>query len=234
MMLRKRSILLLLLLWSAVAGAQSVDFATEWAGSYGLKPWRGGNLSFGEKVRLTQNSTRYSQSKTSVVLQQGLLKRQLDLYDLRLRVGGGYTFINRLTDAYSNPYYENQHRLMVQSTLAWSYGFWRFTGRLRMQSTFRDERRGDYRYNPKLALRGRLSAAYAMPDRPWKFGLHSELFYRANDPRGAFVDEWRTTAEATYLLDRHSSVTLYAKYFHELQVADPLRMFALGLRYDFE
>lgn len=226
--------ILLLLLWPVLVVAQHYDLASELSAAAGFKAWRGGSISLSEKARFTQSSTRYSQSKTAIVLQQSILRRQLDLYDLRLRFGAGYTFINRLSDPYMNPYYENQHRLMTQASLGWRYGFWRFAARLRAQGTFRDASRGDYRYNPKLALRFRLSAAYALPDRPWKFAAHTELFYRANDPRGAFIDEWRTTAEATYLLDRHSSLTFYAKYFHELQQSNPLRMLALGLRYNFE
>ena len=232
--MRRTRIILLLLLLPAVTGAPQRDFATELQASYGLKPWRSGSMTLSEKVRFTDNSSRYCQSKTAVVVQQTLLKRQLDLYDLRLRIGGGYTFINRLSDPYENPYYENQHRLMVQSTLAYSYGFWRFGGRVRMQGTFRDESRGDYRYNPKLALRGRLSASYAMPNKPWKFGAHAEYFYRLNDPRGSFIDEMRYTVEITRIIDRRQSITLYGKYFHELQVAEPLRMFALGISYQFD
>jgi len=123
---------------------------------------------------------------------------------------------------------------MVQAALRKSHGYWDFGGRLRLQSTWRDESRGSYRYNPKLYLRGRLSTAYAMPDRPWEFGAHAEYFYRLNDPRGAFVDEMRYTVEVTRILDRRQSLTLYLKYFHELQVSSPLRMLTLGLRYDFE
>ena len=214
--------------------AQQRDFVTELQAGYGLKPWRGGTLTLTEKVRFSNGSTRYSQSKTALVLQQTLLKRQLDLYDMRLRIGGGYTFINRLSDPYDNPWYENQHRLMVQGTLAKDHGFWRFGGRARMQSTFRNESHGDFRYIPKLMLRGRLSAAYSMPDRPWKFGANAEYFYRLNDPRGAFVDEMRYTLESTRILDRRQSITLYLKYFHEMQVADPVRMLCIGLKYEFE
>lgn len=232
--MRRHWLIILLLLLPVIAIGQQSDFATELQVGYGLKPWRGGSLTFTEKVRFTNYSSLYSQSKTAIVVQQTLLRRQLDLYDMRLRVGGGYTFINRLTDPYENPFYENQHRVMVQTTLTKEHGFWRFGGRLRMQSTFRDERHGSYRYNPKLTLRGRLSASYTMPDKPWKFGTHAEYFYRLNDPRGAFVDEMRYTAYVTRLIDRHQNLTLYLKYFHELQVADPLRMLAVGINYSFE
>ena len=225
--------LLLLLLLPVAAIAQQRDFATEYSATYGFKPWRGGGITLGEKVRLTENSSRYSQSKTSFVVQQSLFRRQLALYDMRLRIGTGYTFVNRLNTG-SQYYYENQHRLMLQTTLSHDHGFWRFAGRVRMQSTFRDETRGDYRYNPKLMLRGRLSASYSLPDKPWKFEANAEYFYRLNDPRGAFVDEMRYTASATHIVDRHQSVSIYLKYFHEMQVSDPLRMLAVGLRYDFE
>lgn len=227
------TVVVLLFLLSAYSSvAQVDDFATELQAAYSTKLWRGANLTLGEKVRWAGEGLAYSQSKTSAVVQQRLFNRQLSLYDLRLRLGGGYTFINRLNTNKTH-YYENQHRAMLQTTLAYSHGFWRFAGRVRFQSTFRDESRGAYRYNPKLALRGRLSIGYAMPDHPWKFAAHGELFYRANDPRGNFIDEWRATIEATHLIDRNSSLTLYGKYFQEIQVAAPQSMFCLGLRYDF-
>lgn len=232
--MRRLWLIALPLLLGTVAGAQQHDFATEFQAGYGLKPWRGGSLSLTEKVRFADLSSRYSQSKTAVIVQQSLLRHQLGLYDMRLRIGVGYTFINRLSDPYENHWYENQHRLMVQATLSKDYGHWRFGGRVRMQGTFRDETRGSYRYNPKLMLRGRLSATYSMPDKPWKFGGNAECFYRMNDPRGAFTDEIRCTASATRLLDRHQSITLYLKYFHEMQVADPMRMLAVGINYNFE
>ncbi|MBQ9418213.1 MAG: hypothetical protein IJU19_06495 [Bacteroidales bacterium] len=226
------SLLLLLLLVAHTAEAQLDGLGAELSASYSLKPWRGADLQLGEKARWAGESLAYSQSKTSAVVQQRLLARPLSLYDLRLRVGGGYTFINRLNTSHTH-YYENQHRAMLQASLAHSRGFWRFAARVRFQSTFRDESRGSYRYNPKLALRTRISATYALPDHPWKFSAHAELFYRANDPRGAFADEWRATLEATHLLNRRSSITFYGKYFQEMQVAAPQNMLCLGLRYDF-
>lgn len=215
---------------SSPACAQTTDFGIEWQASYSFKPWRGGSITIGEKMRLADNASRFSQSKTSAAIQHTVPSRWLSLYDIRLRIGAGYTFIDRLTD---HSYYELQHRLMAQAALSWDYGFWRFGGRTRIQCTFRDEKRGSYRYNPKLALRWRLSATYSMPDRPWRFGGYAEYFCRLNDPRGTLIDEMRYTLFATYRLDRHQSLSLYAKYFHEMQVSNPIRMPLLGIGYEW-
>lgn len=231
----RRSLLVLaaaiLALHHPAALAQHSDIALENQASFSAKPWHGGSIALGEKVRFADGISRFTQSKTSLLAQQTIGSRWLDLNDLRLRLGIGYTFIDRLTDG---TYYEYQHRLTAQAAITWSYGHWRFGSRARLQSTFRDQQRGSYRYNPKLALRLRLSALYSMPDRPWRFGTYAEGFYRANDPRGAFVDEIRLTLFADYRIDRHQTLTLYIKYFNEMQVADPLHMTVAGLGYTYE
>ena len=228
------AILVSLLLCCGMARAQHGDFGAELSATYGHRLWSGASFAFGEKVRLNSNCSQYSQSKSSVSIGQRLLHRQLDLYNLKWKIGGGYTFINRLNEGKHRQYYENQHRFMLQSTLSYNYGFWRASGRVRLQSTFRDESRGSYRYNPKVVLRGRVTLGYVLPDKPWRFGAGAEYFYRANDPKGSFVDEMRYSVETTRIIDGRQNLSLYLKYFHELQVADPVRMIVVGLRYDFE
>lgn len=223
--------LIVLLLLSLAAHAQTSDFGTELEASATFKLTKGTELTLSEELRMKDNSHRYAKSETSAALQYALLRKPLKQYDMRWRIGGGYSFINRQNSEYR---FSSQHRLMVQTSLSKDWSSWRLSARMRYQSTWRNPAAGSFQVNPQQYLRLRLSARYSPAATPWQLTLSEEVFCRIADPRGSLIDESRTQLSATYDLNKHHSITLYGKIAQELQVANPGRFFALGISYDFQ
>lgn len=222
----RTSILLLALLCSLTAAAQRYDFGTEYSLSTSFKVAKGCKLDLSEEVRLTDNSTRYTRSESSVMLQYSLLRRQLKANNMRWRIGGGYAFLNKQN---SHLHYYNQHRFILQSDLARDFDPFRLSLRLRWQSSYRNPAVGSYRLNPQNYLRLRGAVRYGRPDSPWSFGLSDECLYRVGDPKGDFIDENRLILSATRQLDQSKSLTLFARISSELQVKNPQTQLLFGL-----
>lgn len=227
----RRLLTLLLVLLPAMLCAQASDFGTEYGLSYALRTWKGAELTLGQELRLKDNSRRFAKSETSLDLQQQLLRHALKPYDMRLRIGGGYSFIYRQNASHlSYP----QHRFVLQTSLTRDWGPLRLGFRTRLQSTWRDPRLGSYRVNPQHYLRLRLSARYAIAHTPWQLGLSHEGFIALSSPQSPLYDECRTQLSATYKINKHQSITLYGKLSQELQTPAPETFYALGLTYQFD
>jgi len=210
--------------------AQTVDWGTEFSARGSFRLNRHWQLDAKQKIRLTEHSSTLAKSETAVGLQRAILRSYLGSYGWRLKLGGSYHFIWRLNN---NHYYEPQHRLNLSLGASKAWGHWKFSSRTRWQTTFRDEQRSNPRLNPKMYLRERLQISYAFPDRPWAFYANEEFFYRLNDPTAHIVDQLRTSVGAVWQIDRQSSFELFVKSSCEIQVANPERLFILGVSYNF-
>ena len=224
-------ILLVVLLPGGFLGAQSYDFGTEWEAQYSHAIVKGTEISVGEELRFKQMSTRFTKTETTLGLSQSLFRRQLKPYGLKLKLGASYAFIYRYN---SKHYYEDQHRLNLNLSLSKKFGDWAIGYRLRYQTTFRNERIGDHKYNPQMYLRHPIGVSYTFPDKPWKLSLTEECFQRLNHPSRKIVDEFRTVATASYPIDRHNTVSVHLKAATEVLVKNPDRFFALGFAYEFD
>ena len=231
-MRKVRFILLILLLSTgAFVYAQNYDFGTEWEAEYSRTLVKGTQLNIGEEIRLKQYSTRFTKSETSVGITQALFRKKLKAHDWRLRIGATYAFIYRYN---SKHYYEDQHRLNLNIMVNKKIGDWTLGYRMRYQTTFRDERIGNYKYNPHIYLRNRIGVSYSFPNTPWRISLTEECFQRLNHPSHRIVDEFRTVLSASLKIDRHNTISFHLKAATEVQVKNPDRFFALGFGYEFD
>lgn len=228
---RRQLLIILLLLSAKIVTAQTYDFGTELEASYTHTIIKGTEISISEELRFKQLSTRFSKTESTVGLSQTLFRKKLKPYGLRLKLGASYAFIYRFN---SKHYYEDQHRLNLNVSLSKKFGDWAVGYRLRYQTTFRNERIGDYKYNPQMYLRNRIGVSYTFPDKPWKLSLTEECFLRLNHPSRNIVDEFRTVATASYQIDRHNTVSVHIKAATEVLVNNPDRFFALCFTYDFD
>ena len=101
-------------------------------------------------------------------------------------------------------------------------------------TTFRDERTGDYRLNPKMYWRNRFQVAYQRPNSRYKYSLSTELHWLVNDPKARVVDNLRTVLTVDYRLSRRQTLSLSARMDNDLQVKEPVDRFYLGLTYQFK
>lgn len=228
----KRSLLTLLAIGAlGTLQAQTHDAGLELSAAYEQAIGRGLNLNIEEELRLTNMGTSYSKSETTLGIQYALLRNQLELYDMKMRVGADYGFINRLN---KHHYYENQHRTNLNLLLSKRIGNWRIAWRCRWQTTFRNESRGDYKYNPQMYLRNRLRLSYKLPSKPYTLFVAAECFYRLNHPEKRIVDELRTRAGFSWQLDKHNSLEFFLKASNEIQVKNPDNLYLLGIGYSFD
>ena len=224
-------ILLVVLVPGGFLGAQNYDFGTEWEAEYTRAIVKGTEISIGEELRFKQMSTRFTKTETTLGLSQALWRKSLKQHGVKLRLGVSYAFIYRYN---SKHYYEDQHRLNLNLSVTKKFGDWAIGYRMRYQTTFRNERIGDYKYNPQMYLRNRIGVSYTFPNKPWKLSLTEECFLRLNHPSRRIVDELRSVASASYQIDRHNSVSIQLKATIEVQVKNPDRYFAMGFAYEFD
>ena len=220
----------LICLLVSVAQAQVCTFGGELKAEGTLALGKGWRAAASEEMRYNLTSEGLSKNEMSAGLSKSVLRDWLRGYGCKMRIGGNYSFIRRQNESHR---YENQHRVNVDVSPSYSYGDWKVSVRERVQTTFRDNRRGNYRVNPKMMLRSRLQVQYDIPGRPWTFFANGECFYRLNDPKHHIVDEWRGRIGASYQFSQHTCLSLYWKSSVEVNVKHPEQQHLLGLAFDF-
>lgn len=182
-----------------------------------------GKLDIGveEELRFDHNCTQLDRWLNEVSFEYPFLHNRMHVG----LIGGA---IRRHND---KGYYENRARVGVDVTYAETYHHYKFTYRSRLMTTFRDERTGDYRVNPKMYWRNRFQVSYQRPNSRYKYSLSTELHWLLNDPKASIIDNIRTVFTVDYRLSRHQYLSLSARMDNDIQVSAPMDRFYLGLTY---
>ncbi len=168
------------------------------------------SLKAEEELRFDHNVTNFNRSKTTLGLNYSLYR---DLLMAEL----DYNFIY-LNDIDKN---EIRHRysfgLSTQTDIdRFNLGF-----KSRVQTTWRDENRGSYNFNPKYVWRNKVDLNYDIFGSPLKPSISCELFCPLNGANGFYLDGIRTTAGLKYRLTKHNSIEVQLMYDQEVQQANP-------------
>jgi hypothetical protein len=148
----------------------------------------------------------------------------------RLHVGIHADYVRHYDDHH---YYDNRWRTGLFASYYENVRRFKFSYRTRVMLTYRDERTGDYRVNPKWCWRNKLQAVYQRPNSRFKYTLSTECFMRLRaQARESFIDQWRTTFAVNYRLTRQQSISVFARMDNDLQVKKPFDTFYLGLSYN--
>lgn len=148
----------------------------------------------------------------------------------RLHVGIHADYVRHYDDHH---YYDNRWRTGLFVSYYENVRRFKFSYRTRVMLTYRDERTGDYRVNPKWCWRNKLQAVYQRPNSRFKYTLSTECFMRLRaQARESFIDQWRTTFAVNYRLTRQQSISVFARMDNDLQVKKPFDTFYLGLSYN--
>lgn len=204
--------------------AQEDDFGAILSGEVNLPLISRWDASFEQEFIFSNNLTNFSRSKSTVGVDYSLIRK-------KLKAGFAYSFIRKEED-YS--WFETRHRFTmgltykeeIKRNLTLSL-------RSRLQSTLRDESRGDYRINPKYYWRNRLQLNYQMPRLPLKPEVSCEFFYPLNREVSNLIDAWRITAGMEYQWNKRNAVSLYYRVDREQNVPNPLRAYSVGAGYVF-
>lgn len=188
-------------------------------GSIGLSKSLGKNWSAGleHELRFDQLHAGLERSLTAIQLDYKLLPKVL-------KAGVEYNFLLQNND---NEYFENKHRLSLALSGETSWKRFEFSLRTRMQSTWRDETRGDYRINPKIIWRNKLECAYDIFGKPVKPSVSVELFTPLNENQGFYANGYRVRAGVTYRYSRAQSVDISLRYDKDIQTDEPQAMLYL-------
>ncbi len=177
-----------------------------------------------EELRFDHNCTQFDRWLNSVAIEYPFLHN-------RMHVGLSVGAIRRYND---HNFYENRARVGLDVNYAETWRRFKFSYRSRLMTTFRDERVGDYRVNPKMYWRNRFQVAYQMPNSRFKYELSTELHWLVNDPKASVIDNIRTVFTVDYRLSRRQHLEFSARMDNDIQVKEPVDRLYLGFTYHYK
>lgn len=178
-----------------------------------------------QELRFDQLSTLLNRSATSIGADISLIRRflraQFD-YDLLYRR-------NKDTN------YEFRHRSSIGLLAQYKYNRLNFRLRSRMQATFRDENRGNYKFNPVYVWRNRFELRYDIFGSPLTPYLYGEMFCPVNSRYGFFMDGYRISFGTKYKVSKRSDIDFQLRFDQEIQQPDPEKILycCVGWNYKF-
>jgi len=192
---------------------------------YDLKILKGWHASFEGDVRFDRNFTHYNRAKLTV-------GTYYTFWQKRIKVGATYSFLNY--HDLEDQVFDFRHRLRGQITIAPKFGPVKLAYRAMVQTTFRDERRGSYKFNPKTYMRNRLAVTWSLPHSPVKLYVSEEFWWRLYKPGDNIIDRLRSSAGVVYDLNKHHSLDFFLRFDHEVQVSNPNRFLCVGIKYTID
>lgn len=218
------------MLWLAICMCSVVHAQTFTVGGvvgaeYELKILKGWHFSVEGEARFDEYFTHYDRAKLGVGTDYTFWKK-------RMKIGASYSFLNYHDR--EEQLFDNRHRIKGFVTIAPKFGNWKVGWRCMAQTTFRDERRGDYKFNPKTYLRNRLSVTWSIPQTRLKLHCSEEFWWRLYKPGDNIIDQLRSVAGLEYSIDKHHSLDFYLRSDNEIQVKNPENVLYVGVAYSFK
>lgn len=214
-------LIVLLPLWTS---AQTFETGGIVGLEYDMKILKGWHWNAETNVRFDNNFTQYDRWKIGIGTDYTFWKK-------RVKIGAAYSFMH-----YYDPEncYDFRHRITGSLTIGEKFGDVKISYRAAFQATFRNERRGDYTFNPKTYMRNRLLITYSIPQKPIRIYASEECWLRLYHPEKHIVDELRTTLGVKYNINKHHALDFYIRSTNEIQVSNPKNALYLGITYSID
>ena len=129
---------------------------------------------------------------------------------------------------------EHRGRVLGSLTYTEKIQHFKISYRVRVQSTFYDERFKEVKHNPKTYLRNRLQFGYTWKEKGVSLHASTEFFLRLYEPQNCFIDNFRTVIGCDFKLNDKNSLGVYLRADNEIQVKNRENVFYLGIKYAFE
>ena len=184
---------------------------------------RSASVDLEQEFRFDDSFSSFKRSTTSAGLSYTLIR------DL-LKASAGYDLQYRNEDNF----YEMRHRFSLALNAERKYMRYDFKFRTRMQSTYRDENIGDYKFNPKYVWRNKAEVEYSFFQLPLKPYLSGELLCPINSKHGFFADEYRITLGAKYRVSRRNYLDLWLRFDQEIQQVAPENILYIGVGWKYK
>jgi len=222
----KTSILLLICVFISAISLRAQSFETGGivGVEYDLKVLKGWHFNAGTQVRFDHNFTHYDRWKITAGTDYTFWKK-------RIKVAAVYSFMNYQDD---EGYFDFRHRITGSLTFSQKIGIARLSYRAAFQSTFRNENRGDYNFNPKTYMRNRLQCTFSIPEKPVKIYLSEEFWWRLYHPGNNIIDELRTVVGVKYEINKQHTLDFYLRLADEVQVKAPKHILMVGINYEID
>lgn len=203
--------------------AQVNDFGGITSFSVSKKIGRNAGAKIEQELRFNNHISTYDRSKTSVGVDYSLFRKKLN-------VELDYDFINQR----NNEYFELKHRVSFGLSTDYAFNKLEFDFRTRGQSTWRDNQRGDYKYNPKYVWRNKLGIAYDLFGSPLKPFASGELFCPLNGSEGFYLDGYRLTTGLKYRVTKRTVLQFELRYDQELQQSNSQNILYAGVGWNYK
>lgn len=222
----RRVIKRLLFLWFiGLPAALSAQFTD--AGGIGSINLSGNLLSgldwgFSQELRFNRQLSALDRSATSADLEYTIIRKVL-----KAELGYDFLYYNQST------YFEPRHRVSFALSLQHKIDPFALKFRSKIQSTWRDESRGDYKFNPKYVWRNKLEAVYTIFGSPVKPYLSEEIMCPLNTTRGFLLDMCRTESGLRYRISESTTWEFFLRYDQEVQVKAPKSVLYGGVGWNY-
>ena len=224
--MKKRYHIAFVLWWMcACSYAQTFTVGGVVGAEYELKIRKGWHFSVEGEARFDDYFTHYNRAKLAVGTDYTFWKK-------RMKVGASYSFLNYHDR--EKQMFDNRHRIKGFITIAPKFGNWKVGWRCMAQTTFRDERRGDYSFNTKTYLRNRLSVTWSIPRTKLKLHCSEEFWWRLYKPGDNIIEHLRSTVGVEYSINKHHTLDFYLRSDNEIQVKNPDNVLYIGVGYKFD
>ena len=220
---QKYILFLILLLFTGRVAAQTFETGGVVGAEYEMKILKGWHWGADVEARFDRNFTHYDRFKVGI-------GTDYTFWHKRIKIGVGYSYLNY----HREDLFESRHRITGSLTLAEKFGNWKLAYRASFQSTFRDNRRGDYTFNPKTYMRNRLAVSYKIPGKPVKLHASEEFWWRLYHPERNIIDDLRTVVGVEYAIDKHNTLDFFIRSQNEVQVSNPRHILYIGVNYGFK
>ena len=201
----KFSLLIFFLLFAGRMAGQTFETGGVVGAEYEMKILKGWHWGAEAEVRFDQNFTHFDRFKVGVGTDYAFWQK-------RIKIGVGYSYLNY----HKEDYFESRHRITGSLTLAEKFGNWKLAYRASFQSTFRDNRRGDYTFNPKTYMRNRLTVSYKVTGKPVKIYASEEFWWRLYHPEKRIIDDLRTVVGVEYSINKHHTLDFFIRSQNEV------------------
>lgn len=176
--------------------------------------------------------------------QEFRVDHNLNLFDRSLTsLGLSYTIIPKLLKAQADydfiyrrekEYFEFRHRSSAALEASVTYNSFEFEYRTRGQAVWRDESRGDYKFNPRYIWRNKLECNYKIFGSPARPYASAEVFTPINSTHGFYLDGYRFTVGLKYRVSKRTTMQFHLRYDQEVQQADPKSILYGGVGWNYK
>ncbi len=179
-------------------------------------------VTIGEELRFNEQVSNLNRSKTWIEMDYVLLKR---LLSANLEYNLLYYDKNNI--------YETRHRVALGVTLQERRLPVRLKLRSKVQSTWRDESRGDYSYNPRIMWRNKITVDHNFKSVSLRPYVSGEIYTPLNGKKTMYLTDVRAAAGVKYRTSKVSTLDFFVRYDQEIQQKNPITIFYGGIGWNY-